>query len=259
MAYLFNYIDNLNRNNKKALSAFLTFGFPNKEKFLNYAEEILENGADILEIGIPFSDPIADGPIIQYSSQEALKNNYSMNELFETAAYLREKYNKPIILMGYINPILKYSIPKFTEKFTEAKLDGCIIPDVPFEELSIFSKNDLDRLKLILLSTPMTKESRIREIDKLSNGFVYSVSIAGVTGNNTVFSEETIDKLKKSYSIIKDNKMLVGFGISSSENINKIKNYCDGVIVGSAIIKTIMNNQSPAELIKELSKACGVD
>lgn len=256
MAFLFNYIDNLNRNNKKALSAFLTFGFPNKEKFINYAEEILENGADILEIGIPFSDPIADGPIIQFSSQEALKNNYSIDELFETAAFLREKYNKPIILMGYINPILKYTIPKFTEKFIETKLDGCIIPDVPFEELSIFSKNDLDRLKLILLSTPVTKESRIKEIDKLSSGFVYSVSIAGVTGKNTVFEDETIDNLKKSYSIIKDNKMLVGFGISSPESVNSIKNYCDGVIVGSAIIKKIINNESPAELIRSIALAC---
>lgn len=256
MSHLFNYITNINANNKTVLSIFLTYCFPDRENFLKIAMDAFNNGADILEIGIPFSDPIADGEIIQLSSKIALQNDFNMDNLFSDIKLIKSSISKPIILMGYINPIIQYSKEKFISEFVNSGADGIIIPDLPIEELSIFSENERNLLNIILLATPNTDTNRLKEIDNLSSGFVYCVSINGTTGKSNVISENVINNIERTYKSVNKNKLLTGFGISSPQDIQKIKNYCDGVIVGSAFLKKIINNEDYAQYLRKLSEAC---
>lgn len=257
MTNISEYIQSLNENGKKALSIFLTAGFPTKKDFIETAKKILESGADMLEIGIPFSDPLADGPIIQASSQIALQNKVALEDVFEMCDELKNYTNKPLILMGYANPILKYGSKKFCDDAINTGVSGLIIPDVPFEEYNSFFTDEFSQLQNILLTTPTSSNERIKKIDELSEGFVYCVSVTGTTGTRNNFDEQTYKNLERTYSQITKNKMMIGFGISNAENIKSFSPYCDGVIVGSAVIKLLLNGETEqlSSFLKKLSNA----
>jgi len=262
MLKLQEYIQSINNINEKALSIFLTAGFPNKDHFVDLACKVFDAGADILELGIPFSDPLADGPIIQHSSHLAIQNGINIEDVLKYTERIKSKKNKPVVLMGYANPILNYGKSNFFRDASAAGVDGLIVPDVPIEEYDSFFQ-DQKELDIILLTTPTSTEERIKRIDETSKGFVYCVSVTGTTGIRKDFSEETLNSLKSTHSIVK-NKMLVGFGISTPENIKQISPYCDGVIVGSAVIKKLMignykdDLEETDKLVNQLKEACKI-
>jgi tryptophan synthase alpha chain len=253
------YISQKNNKGEKILSIFLTSGFPNKNNFAELAVEVLNSGADMLELGFPFSDPLADGPTIQYSSQRAIDSGVNIKLTFDYVKEIRKKSDKPIIMMGYANPVLSYGINKFADEAKSAGVNGVIIPDVPIDEYSNFFDGAFDGIEKILLTTPTTSEDRIKKIDELSEGFVYYVSMTGTTGKHLKHSDEIMNPLRKTHSLIKKNKMLIGFGISTADDVKVISPYCSGIIVGSAVIKSLINSNSnykeTLELVKNLKAA----
>lgn len=259
MSYIKNYIDELNKNNRKALSIFLTAGFPEKNSFVDLAKSVLDSGADMLELGIPFSDPLADGPIIQATSKLALDAGVTSKDVLGYAEQISKYSPKPIILMGYANPIKKYGIENFIQDAVNAGVKGLIVPDVPLEEYDSFFSNKQKDLDVILLTTPTSSEARIKQIDTKSSGFVYCVSITGTTGVKDSFDDSTTDNLKRTYSMMQKNKMLIGFGISKPEDVKRFSPFCDGVIVGSRIMKSLLNKEEQKvtlKIIEQLSLAC---
>jgi len=261
MSHIRGYIDKINRHNKKALAVFLTAGYPNIKDFVTLSKEILQAGADIFEIGIPFSDPIADGPVIQRSSQIALEQGVDLQLSLELCEQIQKSSDKPVILMGYANPIIKYGIVRFIEDAKDSGVSGLIIPDVPLEEFDDFWGSYNHDIDIILLTTPTSSAERIKKIDARSSGFVYCVSLTGTTGVIDIFTSTVSKNLQRTYKLIKNNKMLVGFGISKPSDIIKFAPFCDGVIVGSAVIKRIMEDQTrlyqgTIDLIRKLSRAC---
>jgi tryptophan synthase alpha chain len=250
-------IDAENSNGKKVLSVFLTSGFPYPDSFTVLALKVLEAGADMLEIGFPFSDPLADGPVIQHSSTIAINNGVNLNKTFNYAEQIKKKTNKPVILMGYANPIISFGVKKFAESCNNSGVDGIIIPDVPIEEYKSFFNADFNEIDKVLLISPTTSEERIKIIDKISEGFIYCVSISGTTGNEK--AQKDIEFINRCHNLIRRNKMLVGFGISTTDDVKNYSASCDGVIVGSAVIKSLMNDDKNAtktlKLIKELKSA----
>lgn len=269
MSYISKYIDELNLKNRKALSIFLTAGFPDKNHFIDLAKNVLDAGADMIELGIPFSDPLADGPVIQASSKITLDNGVNLKDVFAYSEAINAYSQKPIILMGYANPIRKYGIDNFFQDAVNSGVKGLIVPDVPLEEYeSFFNGSELKsdqvqdfraQLDVILLTTPTSSDERIKAIDSQSRGFVYCVSVAGTTGMKNDFHKSTMENLERTYSLLKKNKMLIGFGISKPEDIANFSPYCDGVIVGSRIIKSLLDGDKLGDTLKiisGLSAAC---
>lgn len=255
MSIIKKHIQIINNNGEKALSIFLTSGFPDKNKFANLSLDIFDAGADILEIGMPFSDPIADGNVIQKSSQHSLNNGINISKTFDYVRRIREVSSKPIVLMGYANPILAYGKNKFINDAYHSGVSGLIIPDLPIDEQNIFLETNTNNLDIISLVAPTTPVSRIKFIDEYSTGFVYCVSINGITGKNSnkVLNNNYLSIIK---STITKSKIMVGFGISNSRDAKKVIPYCDGIIVGSAIIKSLSKEKPPykktLKLISEL-------
>lgn len=256
MSFISEYIDGKNKNREKILNIFLTSGFPQKNNFVELASKVLDSGADMLEIGFPFSDPLADGPVIQYSSQVALENGINLNVTFNYLNEIRKNTDKPLILMGYANPVLNYGIKNFVKAAKENGANGVIIPDIPIEEYDNFFNNSFEGLDTILLVTPTTSNERIKIIDEKSDGFVYCVSISGTTGSSLDHKKQSLEFIKRTSSVVKKNKTLVGFGISNEEDAKSFSENCNGVIVGSAIIKSLMkddkNFSSTLSLVKNL-------
>ncbi len=259
MSFIKKYISQKNESGEKVLSVFLTAGFPDKNNFTELALKVLDAGADMLEIGFPFSDPLADGPIIQHSSQIALENGVNLKETLNFVKEIRSQTNKPLVMMGYANPVLSYGIKNFADDAKAAGVNGVIIPDVPIEEYENFFDNSFEGLDTILLITPTTPDERIKLIDERSSGFVYCVSVSGTTGIYHQDKSVSIDFIKRARSSVKKNKTLIGFGISNEEDAKEFAPYCDGVIVGSAIIKSLMNDDTnftkTIEQVKKLKEA----
>jgi len=246
------YIKKKNDSGEKVLSIFLTSGFPDKKNFVKLAVNILEAGADMLEIGFPFSDPLADGPIIQASSQEALKDGINLFATFQYVKEIRKNTDKPLILMGYANPVLSYGLKRFADDINDSGVNGIIIPDVPIDEFDNFFDNSFDNVDKILLITPTTNEERVKEIDIKSSGFVYCVSVSGTTGlHNT---NKSLEFIKRNQKLVTKNKMLVGFGISNEEDVKRYTPFCDGVIVGSAVIKSLFDDHKNYSQTIELTR-----
>jgi tryptophan synthase alpha chain len=242
MSIIADYISKKNKTNERVLSVFLTAGFPDKDSFVDLALKILDSGADMLEIGFPFSDPLADGPVIQHSSQIAIENGINLNETFNLVRKIREGTNKPLIMMGYANPVLSYGMNKFANDAKSAGVNGVIIPDVPIEEYDNFFKDHFVGLDTILLITPTTSNDRIKAIDEKSSGFLYCVSVSGTTGAQQKGKSTSLDFIKRTSLITKKNNTLVGFGISNENDARAFAPYCQGIIVGSAVIKSLMND-----------------
>ncbi len=244
----------LQRNKKKAFIAFITAGFPNLSSTKNLVLELERQGVDIIELGVPFSDPLADGPVIQRASQYSLENGTNLDKILLLVKELRSKTQIPVCLMTYYNPVLKYGLEALVKKAVICGVDGFIIPDLPFEEakefLKISKKKNID---LISFLAPTSSLERIKMISKASHGFIYYVSLTGVTGTR----ERLPRDLTKNISFIKryTNKAIcVGFGISKPEHIKAISRLADGVIVGSAIVKEIEENLTKNDMIKKVGK-----
>lgn len=246
MSAIRNHIEGINSTGRLALSIFLTAGFPAIEGFTRLAKSVLDAGADMIELGIPFSDPLADGPVIQHSSMKALANGVNMKNVFLFADEIASYSAKPVILMGYANPLLKYGLKNFYSDCINSGVKGIIIPDIPAEEYDDFFKGKPKGLDAVLLAAPTSGSERIKMIDAKSRGFVYCVSTTGTTGAGSIKKDETIKSISVTRKNVTQNKMMVGFGISTPEDIKTFAPYCDGVIVGSALIKYI-NNYGPLE------------
>ncbi|MFT5640152.1 MAG: tryptophan synthase alpha chain [Cyclobacteriaceae bacterium] len=234
------------------LNVYFTAGFPALGDTVVIAERLQEAGAHILEIGLPYSDPIADGPTIQESSNKAIANGMSLKVLFGQLASLREKVNIPVILMGYLNPIIQFGIEKFCEKCAEVGIDGLILPDLPMYEYENIYKPifEVHNLYNIFLITPQTSEARIRKIDDLSNGFIYMVSSASITGAKNDISEDQIKYFNRINGMNLKNRRLIGFGISNKTTFDSACQYASGAIVGSAFIKHISEDSSKQSINK---------
>lgn len=248
-------------NGRKALIPYITAGDPNLETTLETMHEMAANGADIIELGIPFSDPMADGPVIQRAAERALANGVSLKNVLETVRRFRERDNDtPVILMGYLNPIHKMGNAEFARAAAEAGVDGVLTVDNPVETISPLQQ-ELQKhgLDAIFLVAPTTSEERMTEIGRLASGFVYYVSLKGVTGSAQLNTDEVAAKI----AVLRRHISLpigVGFGISDAESARKIGAVADAVIVGSRIVKEIENNagneaKAVGALVKSLKQA----
>jgi tryptophan synthase alpha chain len=223
------------------LSIYYTAGYPAINTTIDIAEALEKAGADFLEIGFPYSDPVADGPTIQNSSQQALDNGMTLNVLFEQLKDLRKRVTIPILLMGYVNPIVQYGVERFCKAAAEAGVDGVIVPDLPMYEYEsmysgFFKDNNLSNIFLV---TPQTAEARIRKIDELSNSFIYLLSSSNITGGNLNVSDSIEDYYKRVKAMNLKNPTIIGFGISNNETYTKACQYANGAIVGSAFVKLL--------------------
>ncbi|WP_268036468.1 tryptophan synthase subunit alpha [Algoriphagus sp. PAP.12] len=238
-----------NTKKERVLSIYFTAGFPNLEDTVPIMEAIEAGGADIIEIGVPYSDPVADGPTIQDSNQIALQNGMSMNKLFEQLVGFRAKVHLPVVLMGYLNPIMQYGMDAFCKKCKEVGVDGLILPDLPMQEYLDEYKALFESYGLVntFLISPQTSEKRIREIDGNTDGFIYMVSSHSITGAKSGISEEQINYFERVREMNLKNPRLIGFGISNSETFTTASNYSNGAIIGSAFIKVLKNSKNLKE------------
>jgi len=229
------------QKNKSVLSIYFTAGYPGLNDTLDIAEALEKAGADFLEIGIPYSDPLADGPVIQNSSLTSINNGMTIKVLFEQLKDLRKRVSIPVLLMGYFNPVLQYGVERFCAACAEVGVDGVIIPDLPmyeYEDLyqDCFKKHNLSNVFLI---TPQTSDERIRHIDELTNGFIYLLSSASTTGKNLDLSSKTDDYFARISNMNLKNPAMIGFGISDHASFSKASEYANGAIVGTAFVKLL--------------------
>lgn len=241
---------------KDVLSVFYTAGFPGRNDTVVIAKYLERAGADIIEIGIPFSDPVADGPTIQASNNVALDNGMSVKLLLEQVKEIRKEVSVPIILMGYLNPVLQYGIEKFCKDAAANGADGLILPDLPLDEFKAEYKDLTTSLGLdiIFLISPTTSEDRIRAIDELSGGFVYAVSSSSTTGAKKGFSSDQENYFQKLKAMNLKNPFLIGFGIADRATFSKACEFASGAIVGSAFINLLKESNNVEEDIHEFVK-----
>lgn len=255
-----NRIDALFEQKKQSvLNVYCTAGYPRINSMVEVLQSLQENGADIIEIGMPYSDPLADGPVIQQSNMIALENGMSIPLLFEQLKGIREIVHLPIVLMGYMNPILQFGLQNFCEAAAAVGVDGVILPDLPMYEFEneyqqLFDQN---QLKFIFLVTPETGEERIRKIDGLCSGFIYAVSSSSTTGNNKAIADQS-DYFKRLKAMQLNNPILVGFGIKDKATFQSACEYTNGAIIGSAYIKALEASKDIPLSTKEfLNKVLG--
>jgi tryptophan synthase alpha chain len=238
-----NRIDKLFQEKKEnILSIYFTAGFPELNNTATLIKELEQNGVDLIEIGMPFSDPMADGPIIQQSSQKALENGMSLKLLFEQLKDIRKEVKIPLILMGYLNPVFQFGLENFCKKCAETGIDGLILPDLPMKEYEEKYKSTFEKYNIfnIFLITPQTSEERIKQIDNQSKGFIYMVSSFSTTGAGKGIegSQPYFERIKK---MNLKNPTMIGFGISNSQAFKFACNYARGGIIGSSFVKEIEN------------------
>ena len=247
-------LENLKAKNRKALVAFITAGDPDLESTKSILNVIDDSGADIIELGVPFSDPLADGPVIQASSLRALKSGTTLKRIIASIKNIRKSRNLPIILMTSFNPVFVYGEKQFIEDAVSVGVDGVIIPDLPPEEAIEFSLNaEQQGLDMIHLLAPTSPDERVRMVAEHGRGFIYYISLTGTTGIRTKLSEGLRDRVT-SIKIAAKLPVLVGFGISSPDQARNAAKVSDGVIVGSAIVKLIEQNSDPMQRTKRLSE-----
>jgi tryptophan synthase alpha chain len=228
------------------LAVYFTAGYPQLTDTQAILEALEENKVNIIEIGMPFSDPVADGEVIQMSNQQALQNGMTIIKMFEQIQNLREKISIPVVLMGYLNPVMQFGIEKFCQKAAQVGIDGVILPDLPLQEYldeykPIFEKNNLSNICLI---TPQTADERIRLIDDNTDGFIYAVSSSSTTGSTKGISDSQIAYFERIKALHLKNPFMIGFGISDKESYQRACTYANGAIIGSAFIKTLQNSQN---------------
>ena len=242
-----------NEKNKNLLSVYFTAGYPDLNNTVAIAEALEKAGVDFLEIGFPYSDPVADGPTIQESSQIALNAGMNLHMLFEQLGELRQRVTIPILLMGYANPMIQYGVERFCQKAAEVGVDGVIVPDLPMYEYETLYKDVFARhgISNTFLVTPQTSEDRIRKIDGLSNSFVYLLSSASITGKALQLNNEVDTYFARIKAMELKNPTIVGFGIADSTAFKKACEYNNGAIVGSAFVKFLGSTPNYLEHINE--------
>ena len=238
-----NRIDQKFQEDKKLLSIYFSAGHPNLEDTVPILKKLQAAGVDMVEIGLPFSDPLADGPTIQESSSKALRNGMTTEKLFSQLENIREHIDIPLVLMGYFNPMMQYGIEKFCQRCEAIGIDGLIIPDLPVDVYHEEYKTLLDAHGLynMFLITPQTPEERIRYIDEVSNGFIYMVSSASVTGAKNTFGQTQTDYFDRIAKMGLSTPTVVGFGISNAETYTAATTHSKGAIIGSAFIQFLEN------------------
>lgn len=231
---------------KKLLSIYFTAGFPNLDDTVSILEQLQDNGVDMIELGLPFSDPLADGPTIQESSTQALRNGMTTQKLFEQLKEVRNKIHVPLVMMGYFNPMMQYGVERFCQDCQEVGIDGLIIPDLPVDVYHEQYQKTFKQYGLLnmFLITPQTPDARIRFIDQVSEGFIYMVSSAATTGAKSSFGHTQSEYFKRIENMNLNADLLVGFGISNAETYQAATAHSKGAIIGSAFIKHLKKNGS---------------
>ena len=242
-------LDNLfQQKNRRVLNVYCTAGYPTLQSTVHVMQALQQNGADLIELGMPYSDPLADGPVIQQSSSKALQNGMTIATLFDQLKDFRKEIKVPVLLMGYLNPLLQYGFEKFCAKATEVGIDGLIIPDIPMYEFEMEYGATIKRygLDFIFLVTPETSKERIKKLDQLSSGFLYAVSSSSITGSDKDFSPVETYLQELSEMNLK-NPVLVGFGIKDKASFDAACKHANGAIIGSAYIKALDTNETVEE------------
>lgn len=253
-----NRITNLFQTQKeKILSVYFTAGYPRLNDTMPILRALQEKGIHMVEVGIPFSDPMADGPVIQEAATKALRNGMSLHLLFDQLKGMRQEVKIPVILMGYLNPIMQFGFERFCQRCVEVGVDGVIIPDLPYAEYMAEYKEIADRfdLKFIMLITPETSEERIRLIDAHTSGFIYMVSSAATTGAQRSFDEVKQAYFRRIDALKLRNPRLVGFGISNKATYEAAAAYSSGAIIGSKFVQLLGSEPTPAEAVDKLLDA----
>ncbi|GAB6123361.1 tryptophan synthase subunit alpha [Dysgonomonas termitidis] len=244
------------KKQKDILSIYFTAGFPNLNDTRDVIRELEANGIDLIEIGIPFSDPMADGPTIQDSGTIALKNGMTLKILFSQLKDIRKEVNIPLIMMGYLNPIMQYGFENFCKQCKETGIDGAIIPDLPFNDYINEFKPIADKydIKIVMLITPETSEERIRLIDEHTDSFIYMVSSAATTGAQKSFDDKKQDYFRRINSMNLRNPRLIGFGISNKATLDAAQANASGAIIGSKFITLLKESQDIKAAVKALKE-----
>lgn len=243
------------RKKEKILNIYCTAGYPNPDSTLKIIRALQDNGADLVELGMPYSDPLADGPLIQHSSTIALQNGMTIKKLLDQLKDLRKEIQVPVILMGYMNPVLQYGFEKFCRDAAAVGVDGLILPDLPEYEFDteygpIIRRYGLD---FIFLVTPETSDARVKKLDQLSSGFLYAVSSSSTTGSDKNMPEVT-QYLQKLENMKLKNPVLVGFGIRDKQSFEQACSHANGAIIGSAFVKALENSTNEADSVKQFLK-----
>lgn len=253
-----NRIDHLFKNkNSGVLSVYFTAGYPQLNDTIPVLQSLQQNGVDLVEIGIPFSDPMADGPVIQASGSQALKNGMNLRELFRQLTDVRSTVSIPLVLMGYLNPIMQFGFEHFCAEAQRCGIDGVIIPDLPFADYLENYKPIAEKygIHMIMLITPETSESRIRFIDEHTGGFIYMVSSASVTGAKSAFGEENLKYFNRVNGMHLKNPRLIGFGISNKFTFDAACENASGAIIGSKFVSLLGSEKDVNSAVEKLIEA----
>lgn len=248
-----NRITQLFQRKNKILSLFTTAGYPNLNDTINTCQALENAGVDMIEIGFPFSDPVADGPTIQQTNLQALKNGMNLVTLFQQLEQLRNKITIPVILMGYLNPVLQFGLENFCQKCSQVGIDGVILPDLPFEEYCdqyhfLFEQHSLSKIFLI---TQRTNEQRIREIDQISKGFLYVVSTEATTGISLDLEQTHQEYFLRLNQMNLKNPLIVGFGIHNKATFDQVTQHTNGGIIASAYLRQLSPSKSISEATQQ--------
>ncbi len=246
-----------NRGDKKLLSLYFCAGTPTLDGTAEVIKTMERRGIDFIEVGIPFSDPLADGPVIQTAATQALKNGMNLKTLFAQLKSIKDEVSIPLILMGYLNPILHYGIEQFCQSCVESGVSGMIIPDLPFDDYLKQVKPVADRydLRVIMLITPETSEERIRFIDDNTDGFIYMVSSAAITGAQKSFDEQKQEYFRRIDAMHLRNPRMIGFGISNAQTLKAAQDNAAGAIIGSKFVTLLNESKSADEALDRLFAA----
>lgn len=239
---------------RNLLSVYFCAGHPTADGTGHIIKCLQDRGIDLVEIGIPFSDPIADGPVIQKAATTALRNGMSLRKLFAQLKGIRDSIHIPLVLMGYLNPIMQYGFEAFCKSCNECGIDGVIIPDLPFKDYTETYKATADRydIKVIMLITPETSEERIRQIDSHTSGFIYMVSSASTTGTQKEFSAAKQAYFDRVNTMNLTNPRMIGFGISNRQTLECAQQNAAGAIIGSKFIELLNESGDAAEAVDKL-------
>ena len=253
-----NRIDKLfDKEKNGVLSVYFTAGFPNLNDTVPVIESLEKNGVKLIEIGIPFSDPMADGPVIQASGSKALQNGMSLRILFSQLSTVRDSVQIPLVMMGYLNPIMQFGFDNFCAEAQRCGIDGVIIPDLPFEDYLENYKSiaEAHNVHIIMLITPETSDERIRLIDSCTGGFIYMVSTASVTGAKSSFGDDNLAYFERVNAMNLKNPRMIGFGISNKSTFDAACNNASGAIIGSKFVSLLQSERTIEGAVEELIKA----
>lgn len=256
-----NRIDSLfAAKSRNILSVYYPAGFPNFDDTIAVAQELERRGVDMIEIGIPFSDPMADGVVIQEAATKALKGGITLRKIFDQLKDLRQSVSMPAILMGYLNPIMQFGFEPFCQRCNEVGIDGVIIPDLPYKDYIESYKSIAESygVEVIMLITPETSEERIRLIDSTTSGFIYMVSTASVTGAKKSFADSTVEYFERVEAMKLRNPRLIGFGISNPATLNNAYANSNGAIIGSHFVKLLDNEPTIESAVDKVLSSIGL-